>query len=293
MTTSPSQTTTGAAHAKATTMTQTLNPPLKWHGGKTYLADRLIALFPPHIHYVEPFFGGGAVLLAKNPVGASEVVNDLNGDLINFWRVLADPVLFPMFLRTAQATPCSEELFVEAQRVGRGGEAVCRAINFLILCRQSRAATFKDFTTLAKTRTRRNMNELPSAWWNAIDGLPEVHARLSRVVILNRPAVECLRTQDGKDTLFYCDPPYMHETRSTPDVYQHEMSRQDHEEFLDACLACKGYVVISGYDCDLYRERLAKWQRYAFELPNNAAGGDSKRRMTEVVWCNYAAGGVR
>jgi DNA adenine methylase len=69
-------------------MTATLSLPLKWHGGKHYLARHIVGLMPPHVHYVEPFVGGLAVLLRKNPDGVSEVVNDLLGDLTNFWRVL-------------------------------------------------------------------------------------------------------------------------------------------------------------------------------------------------------------
>jgi DNA adenine methylase len=62
-----------------------VNSPLKWHGGKRYLAKRLVAMMPPHLHYVEPFAGGLSVLLAKDPEGVSEVVNDLDGELSNFW----------------------------------------------------------------------------------------------------------------------------------------------------------------------------------------------------------------
>ena len=84
-----------------------ITPPLKWHGGKNYLADWIIDLMPRHLHYVEPYGGGLAVLLAKNPFdprhqwgeksfekGISEVVNDLNGELMNFWDVLQDEESF-------------------------------------------------------------------------------------------------------------------------------------------------------------------------------------------------------
>ena len=86
----------------------TLSPPLKWHGGKHYLADRIIALMPKHTHYVEPYFGGGAVLLRKNPEGVSEVVNDLNGELTHFWMVLQQPSEFEKFRRVVEATPFIE-----------------------------------------------------------------------------------------------------------------------------------------------------------------------------------------
>src|SRR5689334_22914689 len=89
-------------------MATTLTPPLKWHGGKSYLARRIISLMPPHLHYVEPFAGGSAVLLAKEPDGVSEVVNDLNGDLTNFWRVLQDAEAFTRFSRVVENMPFSE-----------------------------------------------------------------------------------------------------------------------------------------------------------------------------------------
>src|SRR5258708_13650744 len=95
----------------------TLSGPLKWHGGKSYLAPKIVALMPPHTHYVEPYFGGGAVLLAKDPEGVSEVVNDLNGDLINFWNVLQKSQLFEEFRRKIEGTPVSEWHWDHAQEI--------------------------------------------------------------------------------------------------------------------------------------------------------------------------------
>src|SRR5271165_2298935 len=96
-----------------------MNLPLKWHGGKYYLASKIVRLMPSHVHYVEPFFGGGAVLLAREPnepelwlfphKGVSEVVNDINGLLINFWRVLQDPNSFGIFRRRVEAMPVARE----------------------------------------------------------------------------------------------------------------------------------------------------------------------------------------
>src|SRR5262249_52660065 len=95
-----------------------LTAPLKWHGGKTYLANHIIAQMAPHTAYVEPYFGGGAVLLARNPAdprlwagdtsslrGVSEVVNDIDGRLITFWRVLQREDTFARFARIVQAVP--------------------------------------------------------------------------------------------------------------------------------------------------------------------------------------------
>ncbi|VTR95136.1 d12 class n6 adenine-specific dna methyltransferase : D12 class N6 adenine-specific DNA methyltransferase OS=Rhodopirellula sallentina SM41 GN=RSSM_03350 PE=4 SV=1: MethyltransfD12 [Gemmata massiliana] len=96
-----------------------------------------------------------------------------------------------------------------------------------------------------------------------------------------------IRQQDGPDTLYYCDPPYLLETRASKDVYEHEMSANEHVELLDAIRACQGKVMISGYASELYDRKLADWTRHEFPVPNQAAGGKSKRLMTEIVWCNF------
>lgn len=269
----------------------TLAPPLKWHGGKHYLAKRIIALMPPHLHYVEPFFGGGAVLLEKDPHGVSEVVNDKNKQLTNFWEVLSSPDGFAEFFRRVSATPFSEHEFADADRKMEMCDAVGQALGFFIKCRQSMSGRMKDFAPLSRTRTRRDMNEQASAWINSVDGLPAVHARLKRVVILNRDALDVIRQQDGAQTLFYLDPPYLHETRASTGEYEHEMTPIQHQVLLQALGRVEGKFLLSGYDSQLYRDYEQKngWHRHIFELPNNAAGGDTKRRMTEIIWCNFQA----
>jgi DNA adenine methylase len=270
-----------------------LVPPLKWHGGKHYLASKLVGMKPAHLHYVEPYFGGGALLLASDPEGVSEVVNDLDGELINFWRTLQWPALFETFARCLQATPFSEDAWRAAharrKMFGPLADGACDAADFFILCRQSLAGRMKSFAPLSRTRTRRGMNEQASAWMNAVDGLAEVHGRLRRVVILNRPALDVIREQDGPDTLFYLDPPYLHETRATTGDYTHEMTAEQHTDLCTVIRQCKGKVMLSGYPSELYRFQLEEcgWHRRDFDLPNNAAGGEAKRRMTESVWTNY------
>jgi len=265
-----------------------LTQPLKWHGGKHYLAPKIVALMLPHIHYVEPYAGGLSVMLAKDPEGVSEVANDLNGPLTGFWQCLMNPDLFEQFHRHVSAMPFSEALFDNAMAAVKG-DLVSDAAAFFVCCRQSMAGRMKDFAPLSRTRTRRGMNEQASAWMTAVDGLPAVHARLRRVAILNRPALEVIRQQDGPDTLFYLDPPYLHETRATTGEYAHEMSADEHEELLTTLRQIKGRFLLSGYRSDLYSnfERDCGWTRHDFELPNNSAGGKSKRRMVECVWCNF------
>jgi DNA adenine methylase len=274
----------------STRISDRIVPPLKWHGGKNYLARKIVELMPSHIHYVEPYAGGLAVLLAKNPEGFSEVVNDLNGNLCNFWNVLRDTTLFESFLRMTHATPFSEQVWLDCYEALQGnteGTSVERAFWFFVTCRQSLAGRMDTFAPLSKTRTRRNMNEQASAWLNAVQGLPLVHSRLKRVAVLNKPALDVLAQEDGTRTLFYCDPPYLHETRTDRDTYQHEMSEEEHQNLLTTLLAVKGKVILSGYHSTLYDTSLRKWNFHDFELPNNAASGGKKRRMIEAVWCNF------
>jgi len=270
--------------------TDPIRPPLKYHGGKQPLARRIAALMPPHTHYVEPFAGGLAVLFARDPEGVSEVANDLHGDLSRFWRVLACPLQFVRFERLAQAAPFSESCWRDAESVlspDSGADDAERALAFFVRCRQSLAGRMRSFAVPVKTRTRRGMNDGVSAWLSAVEGLPAVHERLKRVLVLDRPALDVVRQQDGPATLFYCDPPYLHATRAAPDAYRHEMDEAGHAALLDALLACAGKVVLSGYPHPLYETRLAGWRRIVFDVANHAAGGAAKRRMQEVVWCNF------
>jgi len=271
-----------------------LIPALKWHGGKHYLAGRIVDLMPPHTHYVEPYAGGLAVLLAKSPDAVSEVVNDVDGRLTNFWKVLQDEEMFSAFHRFVEAIPFSEVEWQEASKASAASrrplgkdEMVRDAAAFFVLCRQSLAGRMKGFASLSRSRTRRNMNEQASAWITAVDGLPAVHARLRRVVVLCRPAIAVLRSEDSSDTLFYLDPPYLNETRSVPDVYGFEMSQADHRELLELIRGARGKIMLSGYPSDLYDSALSGWSRHTFDLPNNAAAGKSKARETEVLWCNF------
>jgi DNA adenine methylase len=261
-------------------------PPLKWHGGKYYLAPQIVGLMPPHTHYVEPFAGGLSVLLAKDPRGVSEVVNDRNGRLTTLWRVLQDDEMFRQFRRRVEAVPFSEAEWNKAAE-GDPEDPVVRAITFFIRCRQSLAGRMGCFAPLSHTRTRRGMNEQASAWISAVDGLPAIHARLRRIAILNRDALDVIRQQDSPQTLFYLDPPYLGQTRTVENVYAFEMSSDQHAELLRVVRSCNGRVMLSGYPSPMYDDELKDWRRNEFVLPNQAAAGKQKRRMTEIVSCNF------
>jgi DNA adenine methylase len=283
-----------------------LTPPLKWHGGKSYLARHVLGLMPPHLHYVEPYFGGGQVLFARDPqdrrlwwpgrtsdgreaCGVSEVINDIHGDLMGFYRVLKDPQTFGRLQHLLSLTLHSEAEWEAARAVLDGPEPdpVARAAAFFACCRQSLSGRMDAFAPTVRTRLRGGRNDGVNGWWTAVEGLEAVHRRLMNVKVLCRDAVEVIRAEDTEATLFYCDPPYLHATRTATDVYAHEMTEGQHRELLDVLLAVEGKAILSGYANDLYDGVLSGWARHTVELPNNAAGGEEKRRMTEVLWCNF------
>lgn len=266
---------------------------IKIHGGKHYLAPRILSLLPPrdgprpwHL-WREPYFGGGSVTLALDPAGLSEAVNDIDGELINFWKVLQTTP--DRMLRALWATPLSDDMFEDAANFADHSDAVKRATAFFIRCRQSRQGLRRDFATPTR-RLRRGMNENVSAWLSAIEGLQDVHARLQRIEIRSMEAVEFIRKYDDEAAVFYCDPPYLHETRSTGGgEYSHEMSNQQHMELLETLAGIKGRFLLSGYSSRAYlqAESANGWTRVDIPVDNKASSKKAKEIKTECVWMNY------
>lgn len=265
-----------------------MTTPIKWHGGKTYLADRIVELMPPrtgwHL-YREPFAGGLSVLLRLQPLKLCEAINDLNGGLTNFWDVLRSPETFPEFGRRCQFTPFSVVAFREAQRDVKSPDPVTRAVAFFVLVRQSRQGLRREFATPTR-RLRRGMNENASAWLSAVDGVADVHERLRRVEVRRMDAVAFIHKYDAPEAVFYCDPPYLHETlHNGGGEHAHEMSNEQHAELSQM----SGRFVLSGYRSELYDDDAALhgWHRHEFILPNSASSRPTKERKTECVWTNF------
>ncbi len=262
-----------------------LRPPVKWHGGKYYLAKRIISFFPPHRIYLEPFGGAASVLLNKPPVEV-EAYNDLDLKITRLFRVLQKQGR--QFVERVQFIPYSQYEFESAATYAPGASEFDKAVSDFVRWRQSfggRGTTW-SYTT---RRARGGMAGDVNAWWTAIDQLPEIIERLRRVQILSQPAIEAIRRFDHPDALIYCDPPYVHETRAanSRDVYGVEMTEQEHRELGDVLKRCVSKVVISGYPSPLYEDILGSWRRVEFDIANHAAGGRRKSRKREVLWMNW------
>lgn len=258
-----------------------------WYGGKFSHLDWLLPLLPKCHHYCEPFAGSAAVLLNRPP-SPIETYNDLDGEVVNFFRVLRDRG--SEIEQAIKLTPFSREEFAQACILDPEVGEVERARRFYIRARQVRTGLAQTATVgrwaNCKDTSRAGMSGVVSRWLGGVEQLASICERLLRVQIENRPATDIIRLYDSPKTLFYCDPPYVHETRGDSSAYKYEMSDQQHEELADTLNSVKGKVAFSNYDCDLlarlYPDR--RWHKtYCMPKTNHSTKG----KRIEVLWTNY------
>lgn len=254
-----------------------MNTLLNYPGAKWGMAKEIIALMPKHRSYLEPFFGSGAVLFNKPP-SAIETVNDIDGDIVNFFRVLRER---PDELAEAiSLTPYARDVFNDAHE-NRGTDPFDRAYRFAI-----RSKMGHGFKTYQKTGFKmdiagREGSYALNNWKRLARDIPEAADRLLKVQIENRPALDVIRKFNHDNVLIYADPPYLLQTRGGKQ-YRHEMTEQDHVELLDALKQHKGFVILSGYPSEMYDRELAGWNRITRKAYNQNADA-----RTEVLWCNF------
>ncbi len=235
-----------------------------WYGGKFSHLAWLLPLLPKAHHYCEPFAGSAAVLLNRDPAPV-ETYNDIDGDVVNFFRVLRDAP--EALIRAIGLTPFSREEFFEAIHAKPAAEsALERARRFYVRARQTRTGLAQTATlgrwANCKDTSRGGMSGVISRWFGGVDRLGEVAERLLRVQIENRPAVEVIRLYDSPRALFYCDPPYVHATRGDSKAYRFEMDEEQHWTLAQALHRIQGKAAISGYRCDLMDRLYQGWRRF-------------------------------
>lgn len=257
-----------------------------WYGGKFSHLDWLLPLLPQANHYCEPFSGSAAVLLNRQP-SPVETYNDIDGDVVNFFRILRDR---PDDLeRVIALTPFSREEFHRAINGSTQGVTdLERARRFYIRARQARTGLAQTATlgrwANCKNTSRSGMSGVVSRWLGGIDVLSDIANRLLRVQIENRPAVELIKLNDGKDTLFYCDPPYLHNTRGDSKAYGFEMDIEQHEILAKTLIKCRGKVALSGYRCDQMDMWYKGWNRFDAQIKKCHS---IKQLRQECLWMNY------
>lgn len=254
-----------------------MNTLLNYPGAKWGMAKMIVNLMPKHRSYLEPFFGSGAVLFNKPP-SAIETVNDIDGDVVNFFRVLREQ---PDELAEALAlTPYARDVFDDAHE-NRGSSNFDRAYRFAV-----RSKMGHGFKTHRKTGFKidvysRERSYCTKCWNRLPEDIMEAAERLKAVQIENRPALEVIQKFNHDNVLIYADPPYLMSTRNCRQ-YQSEMDEQDHVQLLDALKQHKGAVILSGYPSEMYDRELVGWNRITRKSYNQAHA-----QRTEVLWCNF------
>ncbi len=257
-----------------------------WYGGKFIHLDWLLPLLPAAHHYCEPFGGSAAVLLNREP-SPVETYNDLDGEVVNFFRMLREQA--DVLVRAIGLTPFSREEFYLSLQNGNGNvRSLEKARRFFVRARQVRTGLAQTASlgrwANCKNTSRGGMSGVVSRWLGSTRDLAEIATRLLRVQIENRPALEVIKLYDDKHALFYCDPPYPHKSRGDTKAYLFEMDDQAHRELAEVLHACKGNVGISGYRCELMDQLYRDWRRVDAK-PKMCHSIKKPRR--EALWVNY------
>lgn len=267
-----------------------MKPPFPYFGGKSRLAPWIASLLPAHRIYVEPYAGSAAVLFAKR-AAAIEIVNDLDANVVNFFRVLrareAD------LIRALRYTPYARDEYTAADLAEVDLDEVERARRFLVRCTQGHNAAGAGGRAGWSNGIRRNQSQAGTVV-NLVERLPQVADRLRGVVIENRDVVECITAYDAPDAVLFVDPPYLDQTRSSRNDYRLDVAdAEEHRRLAKVLHDYSGTVLLSGYPSPLYDELFGDWWQASMEITrpsSNQRGRSGASLGVEVVWSNRPIG---
>ena len=267
-----------------------LRPPVKAHGGKYYLAKRIVPILletrAQVTEYLEPCAFGASVFLAM-PRHEREILADINADVVDLWRVLSEERLSADLSQRLSHIPYRQSVFEEAKRE-TAGTILDRVVRFLIRCRFSRGGLGKSFAWSDRQRGGRPGDE--NAWETfRSKELAKIIERAQGVEVRSDPCWATVwESRDRIQRLIYADPPYMPRTRTATRAYgPYEMSPLHHSWLVAALRAHSGPAAVSGYLCPEYDAWLSDWRRLDFDMPNNAGQGRKKQRRRESLWLNW------
>ncbi len=269
-----------------------MRTPARWYGAKGWLVKHLLPL-PEHHTYVEVFGGAATLLFAMEP-SPVEVYNDIDGGLVNFFRVLQDKYGFAddgdLLHDLLMMTPHSREeyLFCRKHWNDEGIDEVEKARRFFVVMHQSFSGGTTAGWRFCKTDTSSGMSAATNRWLSAIDRLPEAIQRLRRVQIDGEDFTKIINRYDKPETLFYLDPPYIHSERVDKKSYDNEMDNLAHQALVDALLPIEGMAILSGYEHEIYQPLAdAGWRKRRISRANMAARvkkGGNRAKVEECVW---------
>ena len=250
-------------------------PILPWMGGKRYLAKQILPLFKPHTTYVEPFCGGAALFFMKEPAKV-EVINDVNGELVNLYRVVKHHL--DEFLRQFRWALVSRQEYLWQQKANPETLTdIQRAARFFYLQKLAFGGKVvgQSFGTAATTPPRLNLLRLE-------ESLSDAHLRLSRTTIKRLDWRECIRRYDRPSTLFYLDPPYWGTAG-----YGVDFGLEQYEEMAALAESAKGQVIISVNDIPEMRKAFSRLNIQTTSIKYTVGGANAKGEVTpELIITN-------
>jgi len=260
-------------------------PALRYHGAKWRLAPWIIANLPEHSCYVEPFAGGASILLRKSEVKA-EVLNDIDGEVVNFWRVLRERT--DEFIKEIELSPFSREESTNAYEIAK--TPLERARRFFVRSWQQRGGPRAKWHSGWRHATGVNRSNIPSHDWAKTDHLWDIAARLKAVQLENDDALRVIERFDREETCFYVDPPYVAETRSQRwrgSAYTYEINEEYHVKLAKLLSGIRGSAVVSGYPSKQYEDLYRGWKSVEKEAMCDSHYGAKWRK--EVLWIREAS----
>lgn len=263
-------------------MTEITRPALRYFGGKWRLAPWVISFFPEHICYCEPYGGGANVILQKEP-SYIDVYNDLNGDVVNFFRVMRERK--DELIEAIRWTPYARDEYGLSFEPTSDPLELARRLYVQAWMKRDGYRVNDKSAGWRMTKTDARGTRTPVDDWDNIVHLYEVATRLKEIAIENNPALTVIGRYDAPTTLFYLDPPYVQSTRNQRwalTAYEYEMTDQDHTELARALNGIEGMAIISGYPSELYEELYQGWQMITKEIAQN----NQSEAKIEALWLN-------
>lgn len=253
-----------------------IRPPFCYIGAKTKLLEWIYSFFPEHTTFVDVFGGTGVVTFNKIP-SKNDVYNDINSNIVNFYRVLRNEYKRNQLQDLIALTPYSREEFNSCKESSE--DEVEEARRFYVRQNQSFSATGRTWGF------EKNKNCTVSRFYNT--ALGEVLARMQSITFENVSFEKCFELYDSETTLFYCDPPYV-ETWGTYE-YAYFFGEEEQKKLIDTVKNVQGFVIISGYQHDSFNELLEfgwtmKTKEFKCTMKNTKQSKDVNRDRTECLY---------
>lgn len=248
-------------------------PIVPWIGGKRRLAKHILPLFPAHECYVEPFCGAAALYFLKT-LGKTEVINDINGELVNLYRVVKHHL--EEFIRQFKWALVSRQIYKWLQITPEETLTdIQRAARFYYLQKQAFGGKVAEHSFGTSTTSPPRFNLL-----RIEEELSAAHLRLSRTVIEHMDWHQCIKRYDRPHTLFYCDPPYL-----GTEGYGVDFPEGNYSRLSELARSIKGKMIISVNDIPQMREVFTGLNIQTVNINYSLAGKPTPRR--ELVIFNF------